>query len=105
MITGFNLIPILPEIFLALSGMGLLMVGAAHGDGSTKAIIWGSVAALFIAATILLKMSWHDSVILSGMYRFDYFAGFMQALIMLGLASALLLSVNYLRPEGMERFE
>ena len=33
----FNLVPLLPEIFLAITAMGLLIVGAFHGNESTRA--------------------------------------------------------------------
>ena len=103
--TGFNLITLLPEIFLAIAAMALLLVGAFNGNGSTKAICYAAVGALLIAGGILIKMSWHDNVILSGMFRFDYFAGYLQVLILIGLIASILLSVKYLSSEAIDRFE
>ncbi len=100
-----NLVPLLPEIFMALTGMGLLLVGAMHGNESTKVICWAVIVAFVLMAAILFKMGWHETVTLGGMFRFDYFAGFMQALIVTGLICALALAINFLPQEGMERFE
>ncbi len=101
----FNVIPLLPELFLAMIGMGLLMVGAFRGNEATPVISWACVVGLIMAVLILMKMSWHDAVILGGMFRFDYFAGVMKILVATGLASSILLSVDFLPREKIERFE
>ncbi len=101
----FNLIPLLPVLFLAISSMGLLMVGAFVGNDSTKAVSWASVAALMIAAVILVTLSWHDALVLGGMFRFDDFTGVYQILIIIGLIASLLLSMHYLEQENAARFE
>lgn len=47
--TDFNLIPLLPEIFLALAAMGLLIVGVTQGNDSTKVISWSCAFGLALA--------------------------------------------------------
>jgi NADH-quinone oxidoreductase subunit N len=101
----FNLIPLLPEIFMALMGMGLLIVGATHGNQATQIISWAATAGLAIAALILLGIDWEGRNVLNGMFRIDEFSGFVKLLILLGLIASIALSVRYLQQEGMERFE
>ena len=105
MIDDFNLIPLLPEIFLSLVAMGLLIVGAFHGNMSTRVICWNSSAALLIASVILLSISWSYDTVLNGLFVMDEFAGFLKLLIIIGLIASLALSVRYIQQEGMERFE
>lgn len=101
----FNLTPMLPEIFLALIAMGLLLVGVNRGNESTAVISWFSVMGLSLAAIILLRLDWNEIIVLNGMFKFDYFAGFMKFMIMTGLVAALALSVRYLEQEDIARFE
>lgn len=102
---GFNLIPLLPEIFMALFAMGLLVVGVFQGNESTRIICWASVFGLFITLLLLLGLNWETRIVLNGMFQFDEFAGFMKLLILLGLMTSLALSVRYLSQEDMARFE
>ncbi|MBL4805145.1 MAG: NADH-quinone oxidoreductase subunit NuoN [Alphaproteobacteria bacterium] len=101
----FNLVPLLPEIFLSLVGMGLLIVGVSQGNVSTRVICWASAAGLAITALILLGVGWETRTVLNGMFVMDKFAGFMKLLILTGLIASLALSVRYIIQEGMERFE
>jgi NADH-quinone oxidoreductase subunit N len=105
MTTGFNLIPLLPEIFMAISAMGLLMVGASQGNQSTPVIAWGACGALALTALVMLGLSWSAVTVLGGMYTFDPFAGFVKLMLLLGLIASIALSVRFLAQEGMERFE
>ncbi len=103
--TDFNLIPLLPEIFLSLVGMGLLIVGVSQGNVSTRVICWSSAAGFVITGLILLGIGWETQTVLNGMFVMDKFAGFMKLLILTGLVAAVGLSVRYIIQEGMERFE
>ncbi|MCB1562315.1 MAG: NADH-quinone oxidoreductase subunit NuoN [Alphaproteobacteria bacterium] len=104
-ITDFNLVPLIPEIFMALFAMGLLIVGVSQGNRSTSVICWASVAGLAITALLIMGLDWQHKIILNGMFVFDEFAGFMKLLVLLGLMASLALSVRYLAQEGIERFE
>ena len=100
-----NLLPLLPEIFLAISAMGLLIVGVQFGNETTRVISWASVFALFIAMILLLGLDWKPQLALNDMFQFDQFAGFMKILIMIGLVACLGLSVRYNQHENIARFE
>lgn len=102
----FNLVPILPELFLALTSLGLLIVGVNGGNRSTDVISWACIVALLISAILMLSIGWDEPmVILNGMFIMDGFAGFMKLLIILGLIASIALSVKHLHQEHMVRFE
>ncbi|MCC6597366.1 MAG: NADH-quinone oxidoreductase subunit NuoN [Alphaproteobacteria bacterium] len=105
MISDFNLVPLLPEIFMALTGMGLLIVGVSQGNRATPVICAAAGAALSIAALVLLSLGWDAQTVMNGMFRFDEFAGFMKLLVLIGLIASLALSSRYLTQEDMARFE
>ena len=101
----FNLVPLLPEIFLAIAAMGLLMVGAFHGHGVSRVLGWFSVGAIVVAFFLLLNIEWDGAVVLNGMFALDPFAAVLKGFIMIGLIAALALSVRYIIQENMARFE
>lgn len=101
----FNLIPLLPEIFLALIAMGLLVTGVTQGDHSSRVVFWAAAAGLAIAAVVLLGLDWQHRTVMNGMFIFDEFAGFMKLLVLTGLVGAMALSAQYLAQEDIYRFE
>lgn len=103
--TGFNIVPLLPEIFLSLTAMGLLIVGVTQGNRSTAVVTWTACLAMAIAAILLLQVSWEGQSILNGMFVIDEFAGIFKLMILLGLVASLALSIDYLRVERIARFE
>ena len=52
--TGAQLAPVVPEIFVALASMALLMLGVFRGDGATRSIAWLTVVALALALVLVL---------------------------------------------------
>ncbi len=100
-----NIMLILPEIFLALTGMGFLMLGVFQGNRSTDVICWSACVSFVIAAVLLMKGDWSTQYILNDMLVMDQFAGVMKLLILLGLIASLALSVQYLYQERIARFE
>lgn len=105
MTTGFNLVPLLPELFLAVTAMGFLIVGVTQGNRATSVLGWAVCLALAIAALLLLNISWDAKSILGGMFVIDEFAGLFKLMILLGLIVSLALSVDYLYIERIARFE
>ena len=100
-----NIMLILPEIFLALTGMGFLMLGVFQGNRSTDVICWSACVSFVIAAVLLMEGDWSTQYILNDMLVMDQFAGVMKLLILLGLIASLALSVQYLYQERIARFE
>jgi NADH-quinone oxidoreductase subunit N len=102
---GFDLVPLFPELFLAVTGMVHLIIGVSRGNHSTNFVFWASAVTYVVAALILVSVSWGDAIVLNGMFKFDNFAGFMKLIILLGLLASAALSVKYLDDEGISRFE
>lgn len=106
--SDFNLLPLLPEIFVALTAMGLLLVGAFNHGGkhANQIVCWSSVAVLGFACVVMFGLHWDEpKVVLNGMFVFNNFVAYSKILILLALAAAMALSVRYLKDEGLLRFE
>ena len=94
-----------PEIFLAVSAMVLLMLGVFRGDQSTKLLSWLAVAAFAASLLMVLRAPAESSVSFAGMYVADGFTAFVKILVLIAAAGGLILSLGYIKEEGMSRFE
>ena len=94
-----------PEIFLAVSAMVLLMLGVFRGDQSTKLLSWLAVAAFAATLLMVLRAPAESSVSFAGMYVADGFTAFVKILVLIAAAGGLILSLGYIKEEGMNRFE
>ncbi len=103
--TWSSLTPVLPEVFLAVSGMLLLVLGACLKKNPLPLV--GSLAMIAFAVTIglLLKGDWTPVTAFSGHFVMDGFAGYMKIIILSGLIASMALSMRYLVQENMARFE
>ena len=102
---SISLAAALPEIFLAASGLGLLLLGAISGAGSYRRVSGLALAALAAAGILVLAGGSARSVSFSGMFVVDAFGVFMKMLVLAGAALGILLSLDYNRREELERFE
>lgn len=100
-----NILPLMPEIFMAITAMGLLIVGVSRGNVATPVISAYSIVIYAITFIILLGLSGEKFLILNDLFVFDQFAYFMKLLILLGLGLSVALSSRYLQQIGVERFE
>ena len=103
--TGAQLAPVVPEIFVALASMALLMLGVFRGDGATRSIAWLTVVALGLALVLVLAAPDQGGPTLAGMFVSDPFAVFVKCLILVGSAVAVVMSLRYIQREEMARFE
>lgn len=101
----FNLIPLIPELFLAFTALGLLIVGVSGGNKNTDVISWACVASCALAIFLLFGIEWDRQIVVNGMFIIDQFAGFMKLLVLLGLIACITLSVRFMDQEQMGRFE
>ena len=100
-----GLFPLLPEIVLGLGAMALLMLGVFRGSGrSVVPIDAASIALLVIAGVIVLWQPEGKLVTLGGSFVVDGFARFLKILALLGSAAAILMSIDYDKREGQQRF-
>ena len=94
-----DIMPALPEIFLATVGLVLVLVAAYGGETPANARRVTRLAMGGIAITLLLVLN-SDQMVTSGfggLFSADSFAGFMKVLVCLGTFAALAMSV---RSEG-----
>ena len=108
-----NLIAAIPEIFLALAAMALLMLGVFQREGGVDAsarlsrlsIRLGTVA---LALTLLLVVTIAAKgpiVSFGGMFIVDQFAIFFKVLVLLAAGLILIISQDYFERNGIARFE
>jgi NADH-quinone oxidoreductase subunit N len=102
-----DLTPILPELFLALSAMALLILGVfrAGGEGGGRVIGWLSVLALIADFLLIAYGIGPRTEAFGGLYVTDGFAVFMKGLILTGSAFAILISAEYNERRRVDRFE
>ncbi len=101
----FNFAAALPELFIAVAALGLLLYGVFVGERSTRQVSWLAIAVIVIAALLLVSAPAARAVSFSGMFVSDSFGGFMKILVLLGAGLGILLSLDYNRREEIERFE
>lgn len=103
--TLVSILPAAPEIFLAVSGLFLLVLGVFMGDKAAACIGWLTAAALAVCAVILIQGDWARVTLFNGMFVMDGFAGFIKVMILAGLVTCVLLSIRHNAEEGIARFE
>ena len=100
-----DLMPALPEIVLAVGAMTLLMVGAFRGERSAGAINWLAILLLVAAGALVVWLPAGKLVAFGGSFVVDPFARFLKLLALTGSATAILMSLSYLKTDMQERFE
>ena len=107
-----SIIPALPELFLALVIMALLMLGVFHKTGTTqddtkasKLISLLSVIALLLALLLVSTLSSGRLMTFSNMFVSDAFAVYCKVLVLIGSALAIIISHGFLERHAMARFE
>ena len=95
----------LPEILLVVGAMILLMVGAFRGERSANFVSWSSIVLLLVAAGVVLILPADGKVLFDGAFIVDSFSRFMKVLTLIGSASAILMSFDYMRHARLEKFE
>lgn len=103
--SDFNIMPLLPEIFIVVTAMGFLMAGVFQGNRSTDVLSWSSCISVIIAGVLLLQTQWTTSYLLNDMLVTDSFGNIMKVLILIGMFMSLALSVQYIYQERIARFE
>ncbi|RMF10456.1 MAG: NADH-quinone oxidoreductase subunit NuoN [Alphaproteobacteria bacterium] len=97
--------PAVPEILLAVAAMALLMVGVFRGNGASNLVGWLSVAALGVAAVLTLGLPGERVLTFSNMFVVDGFARFVKVMVLMSSALAIIMSMNWLDRENINRFE
>jgi NADH-quinone oxidoreductase subunit N len=105
--TNLNLGAALPEIWIALSAMVLLLVGAYVGDRAMRLIGLLAIAVMVIAIVVMLgiDVATAPQLAFKGHFIVDKFGVFAKILTLLGSMAAIWMSFSYAERENMARFE
>jgi len=97
--------PMLPEILMAAGALVMVLFGAIRGErpGYGMNIIALALLAVTLAAVLMLPSERVETM--SGSFVVDGFAKFMKALTLIASAGGVILSLDYMRREGISRFE
>src|SRR3954470_16446204 len=102
---GYQLLPVLPELVLAVGSMVLLMIGAYRGTQTTGLVTGLSVCLLVITGVLELMLAAGKLVTLGGSFIVDDYARFLKILALIGSAATLILSAEFLADETRRIFE
>jgi NADH-quinone oxidoreductase subunit N len=95
---------VLPEIILGVGALALLMVGVFGGERSARLVSYLAIV-LIILAGVAEAVVVRDGVTFNSAFVIDPFARLLKLLVLLGSAVAIVMSVNYLQREKLEKFE
>jgi NADH-quinone oxidoreductase subunit N len=99
------LIPVLPEIVLAVGAMALLLIGAFRSERAATGIDAAAVLLLIATGVIVVLLPPGKLTAFGGSFVVDGFARFLKLLALAGSAAAILMSFSYLAAEKKQRFE
>jgi NADH-quinone oxidoreductase subunit N len=99
------LVPVLPEIVLAVGALALLMLGVFRLKLPVRTIDYAAIALLLAAGGVLLALPAGKLVSFGGSFVLDDFARFLKVLALLGSAAAIAMSLDYAEHAHQQRFE
>src|SRR5665213_1844733 len=102
---GYQLLPVLPEMVLAVGAMVLLMIGAYRGQQTTSLITGLAVCLLVLTGLLELWLPAGRLTTFGGSFIVDDFARFLKILALIGSVATLVLSVEYLADASRRIFE
>jgi NADH-quinone oxidoreductase subunit N len=102
---GYPLLPVLPELVLAVGAMVLLMLGAYRGQGTTRLVTTLAVVLLAVTGVLELLLPAGKLTTFGGSFIVDDFARFLKILALIGSAVTLILSSEFLSDPSRRIFE
>ena len=102
---GYQLLPVLPELVLAVGAMVLLMLGAYRGEGTTRLVTTLAVVLLVVTGALELMLPAGKLMTFGGSFIVDDFARFLKTLAIIGSAVTLILSTEFLSDPSRRIFE
>ncbi|MGB8840253.1 MAG: NADH-quinone oxidoreductase subunit NuoN [Aliidongia sp.] len=101
-----NFTPAVPEIFLAVAAMALLLLGVLRGNNTgARAVSLLAVAVIAVTVFLVLERPSGRVITFNGLFVTDDFARFVKTLILLGAAGSILLAMRYNVSHHINRFE
>jgi len=105
MMSDLNITAALPELFLAVAGMILLMLGVFRGNKGTRLVLSLTVASFALAFGMIALSIGRSEEALGGLFIADAFGDVMKMLVLVGSAITLIMAMRYIEREDMARFE
>src|SRR5260370_39093849 len=103
---GYELLPVVPEMVLAVGAMALLMLGAYRGGQGTTALVTGLAVCLLVVVGVLeLTLPAGRLTTFGGSFIVDDFARFLKITAIIGSVATLVLSVEVLSDPSRRIFE
>ena len=102
---GYQLLPVLPELVLAVGAMVLLMLGAYRGQATTQARHRPRGCLLVVTGVLELLLPAGKLTTFGGSFIVDDFARFLKILALIGSAATLILSTEFLADPSRRMFE
>jgi len=103
--SGYQLLPVMPEIVLALGAMALLMLGAYRGQGTTSLVTVLAVCLLVLTGVLELTLPAGKLTTFGGSFIVDDFARFLKIVALIGSVATLILSREFLSDPSSRIFE
>ena len=98
------LTPAVPEIFMAISAMVLLLAGVFREKDSTNILSWLTVVVMAVAAFLILNMKGSGTAF-NDLFVVNAFTSFAKVLTLIGAGLTLLLINSWAHSENAARFE
>src|SRR5260370_33700588 len=102
---GYQLLPVLPELVLAVGAMVLLMVGAYRGQQTTGLVTGLAVCLLVLTGVLELMLPAGKLATFNGSFIVDDFARFLKILTLIGSVATLVLSAEFRADSSRRIFE
>jgi NADH-quinone oxidoreductase subunit N len=102
---GYQLLPVLPELVLAVGAMVLLMLGAYRGPQTTGLVTALAIGLLVVTGVLEFMLPAGKLVTFGGSFIVDDFAKFLKILALIGSVATLVLSAEYLADQARRIFE
>src|SRR6516164_4497455 len=103
--SGYQLLPVMPEMVLAVGAMVLLMIGAYRGQGTTALVTWLSICLLAATGVLELMLPAGKLTTFGGSFIVDDFARFLKIVTLIGSIATLVLSLEFLSDPSRRIFE
>src|SRR5215468_3658624 len=102
---GYQLLPVLPELVLAVGAMLLLMLGAYRGQETTRVVTALSIVLLVVTGVLELMLPAGKLTTFGGSFIVDDFARFLKIVALIGSVATLVLSSEFLSDPSRRIFE
>ncbi len=102
---GYSLLPVVPEMVLAVGAMALLLLGAWRGQRATPLVVTLAICLLILTGVLEIWLVPGRQATFAGSFIVDGYARFLKILALLGSAATLLISFGFLSERPRRIFE